>query len=170
MRPVPQARNGGSSAKGGRNAPTLPPQLAALFNMLPAYPGALMLVAGLNLALRSQLPQDVRDSLEGKHLRLRISDAGLGFNFGWRGRHFVALRRGATPDLEIAALARDLLALARREEDPDTLFFCRRLNMEGDTELGLLVKNTLDAIDAPLPELGRQALQNWLRGLPGLGR
>jgi predicted lipid carrier protein YhbT len=43
--------------------------------------------------------------------------------------------------------------LARRLEDPDTLFFSLRLSMEGDTELGLLVKNTLDAIDAPLVTL-----------------
>jgi predicted lipid carrier protein YhbT len=36
-----------------------------------------------------------------------------------------------------------------RKEDPDTLFFSRRLLMEGDTELGLLVKNTLDAMELP---------------------
>jgi predicted lipid carrier protein YhbT len=47
----------------------------------------------------------------------------------------------------ISATTRDYLALALREEDPDTLFFSRRLLMEGDTDLGLLVKNTLDAVD-----------------------
>lgn len=49
--------------------------------------------------------------------------------------------------MAIAASARDFMLLARRLEDPDTLFFSRRLVMEGDTELGLLVKNTLDALD-----------------------
>ena len=44
----------------------------------------------------------------------------------------------------------DFALLAARKEDPDTLFFSRRLVMEGDTELGLLVKNTLDAIEQPL--------------------
>jgi predicted lipid carrier protein YhbT len=34
-----------------------------------------------------------------------------------------------------------------RQEDPDTLFFQRRLTIEGDTELGLEVKNILDALD-----------------------
>ena len=34
-----------------------------------------------------------------------------------------------------------------RDEDPDTLFFARRLTIEGDTELGLMVKNALDALD-----------------------
>jgi predicted lipid carrier protein YhbT len=43
--------------------------------------------------------------------------------------------------------------VARRQEDPDTLFFSRRLAMEGDTELGLLVKNTIDAIELPVLDL-----------------
>ena len=37
--------------------------------------------------------------------------------------------------------------LALRREDPDTLFFQRRLMIEGDTELGLGLKNLLDSID-----------------------
>jgi len=35
---------------------------------------------------------------------------------------------------------------ALRREDPDTLFFTRRLVLEGDTALGLEIKNTLDAL------------------------
>ena len=41
----------------------------------------------------------------------------------------------------------DLLGM--RKEDPDTLFFSRRLVVEGDTELGLIAKNTLDAVELP---------------------
>jgi hypothetical protein len=44
-----------------------------------------------------------------------------------------------------AALAGGLLAT--RREDPDTLFFNRRLCIEGDTETGLHVKNLLDALE-----------------------
>ena len=36
-----------------------------------------------------------------------------------------------------------------REEDPDTLFFNRKLQIEGDTELGLITKNLLDSVDWP---------------------
>ena len=53
----------------------------------------------------------------------------------------------AAPEVTIRACAWDFYRLARRLEDPDTLFFSRRLTIDGDTELGLLVKNTLDAID-----------------------
>lgn len=146
---------------------TLPPLMAAFGRRLPAYPGSLLCATALNLVLRPHLPQDVRDGLRGRKLRVRVSDAGVAFDFSWNGNAFAALAPGAGADLEIGAGSRDFLALARREEDPDTLFFARRLAMEGDTELGLLVKNTLDAIDVPLTELGRQALARLLRAPPG---
>lgn len=159
MNPVTNPHQGG--------ARPLPAPLAALGRLLPVYPGALLCVAALNLVLRAQLPDDVRASLRGKHLRVCVSDAGVAFDFTWRGEGFAALRADGVPDLEIGACARDFVALARREQDPDTLFFSRRLSMQGDTELGLLVKNTLDAIALPLTELGKQALTRLLDALPG---
>jgi O2-independent ubiquinone biosynthesis accessory factor UbiT len=63
-------------------------------------------------------------------------------------------------DLTITATAPDFVRLARREEDPDTLFFSRRLSMQGDTELGLLVKNTLDALELPVFDLSRLKRQD----------
>jgi predicted lipid carrier protein YhbT len=41
------------------------------------------------------------------------------------------------------------MLLAARREDADTLFFQRRLRMSGDTELGLYLKNFLDAFEPP---------------------
>ena len=69
---------------------------------------------------------------------------------------FVASHRQDSTDLTISANAQDFLRLAQRQEDPDTLFFNRRLSMEGDTELGLLVKNALDALELPVLNL-----QQW---------
>jgi predicted lipid carrier protein YhbT len=37
--------------------------------------------------------------------------------------------------------------LAARAEDPDTLFFQRRVSFEGETETGLAIKNALDALE-----------------------
>ena len=39
------------------------------------------------------------------------------------------------------------MSMASRQVDPDTLMFQRRLVMEGDTELGLALKNYLDGMD-----------------------
>lgn len=148
-------------------AQPLPALLASLGQRLPAYPGSLLCVTALNLVLKSHLPDDVRAGLAGRHLRVRVVDAGVAFDFTWRGDGFAALRPAGVPDLEIGACTRDFIALAKREQDPDTLFFSRRLSMEGDTELGLLVKNTLDAIELPMTELGRQAVARLLSALPG---
>nr|WP_315255083.1 SCP2 sterol-binding domain-containing protein [uncultured Duganella sp.] len=148
-------------------AQPLPALLTSLGQRLPAFPGSLLCVAALNLVLKPHLPDDVRAGLAGRHLRVRVTDAGVAFDFTWRGDGFAALRAAGVPDLEIGACARDFIALAKREQDPDTLFFSRRLSMEGDTELGLLVKNTLDAIELPVTELGRQAITRLLSVLPG---
>ena len=118
---------------------------------LPAYPGSCLFAAGLNLVITPQLPADVCAALDGKLVSIRVLDAGVRFDVRWRKGRFEPQRAGGVPDLAIGASARDFMLLAQRREDPDTLFFSRRLSMEGDTELGLLVKNTLDAIDLTNP-------------------
>ena len=130
--------------------PSLPAPVGRLLSMLPAYPGSCLFAAALNRILARHLPDDVRAGLAGKRLRLRALDAGIAFDFCWNGRAFSAARRAGQADLSIGASMREFALLARRKEDPDTLFFGRRLVIEGDTDLGLLVKNTLDAIEQPL--------------------
>lgn len=149
----------------------LPSPVGKLLSLLPVYPGSLLFATGLNLALSGNLPEDVQQSLNGKKLRIKVTDAQLSFDFQWTNGRFAACSCQGEPDLTISASAHDFLLLARRQEDPDTLFFSRRLSMEGDTELGLLVKNTLDAIDLPVFELGKLAPSRVLgRIKPGAGR
>lgn len=133
----------------------LPRPVGDLLAKLPTYPGSLLFVTALNVALSRQLSPDVTQMLVGKRLRLRVTDAQWAFDFEWRGKRFVATQNSAGADLTISASAYDFVLLARRQEDPDTLFFSRRLAMEGDTELGLLVKNTIDAIELPVLDLER---------------
>jgi predicted lipid carrier protein YhbT len=127
--------------------------MGSLLSRLPAYPGSLLFVTGLNLALAKRLAPDVTQMLVGKKMRLRVTDAQWAFDFEWLSGRFSACQNKGAADLTISASAYDFLLLARRQEDPDTLFFSRRLSMEGDTELGLLVKNTLDAIELPVLNL-----------------
>ena len=126
---------------------TLPAAAARLGARLPQLPPTVALVAGLNLCLDRLLPRDALEPLTGKRLLLCVSDAGLALRFTFGARGFRPLFDAHAPDLTITATTRDYLALALREEDPDSLFFSRRLLMEGETDLGLLVKNTLDGID-----------------------
>jgi len=131
----------------------LPRAMGDLLGKLPAYPGSLLFVTALNVALSRQLSPDVTQLLLGRKLRLCVTDAQWAFDFCWRANRFVATQNPGEADLTISASAYDFVLLARRQEDPDTLFFSRRLAMEGDTELGLLVKNTIDAIELPVLDL-----------------
>ena len=128
---------------------TVPAPLAKLVARLPQQPPTHVLTLALNLALGRILPRDTLAPLTGHHLQMRVLDAGLTLDFTLTDKGFrcSAPVTGKKPDLIISATTRDFMALALREEDPDTLFFSRRLRMEGDTDLGLLVKNTLDAAD-----------------------
>jgi len=125
----------------------LPAVLGKALANLPPYPGSILFVAGLNLTLARHLPSSTLETLGGRTLRIHVRDAGIRFDFIWRAGIFHAAHHRGGVDLTISASAYDFFLLARRHEDPDTLFFSRRLTMEGDTELGLWVKNTLDAID-----------------------
>lgn len=128
---------------------TLPAPLARLGARLPQTPPTLALIAGLNLALDRMIPREPLEPLLGKRFAIRVLDAGMTLRFAYGSRGFRPIFDAAPPDLTISARSRDFIALMAREEDPDTLFFSRRLLMEGDTDLGLLVKNTLDGIELP---------------------
>ncbi|MCX7897054.1 MAG: SCP2 sterol-binding domain-containing protein [Rhodocyclaceae bacterium] len=128
---------------------TLPAVVARVGATLPSWPPTLALVTALNLALGRLLPRAPLAPLLGKRFALRVQDAGLTISFGYATQGFFPCFDDRPADLVIGARARDFLALLLREEDPDTLFFNRRLVMEGDTDLGLLVKNTLDGVEWP---------------------
>lgn len=132
---------------------TLPRIIGAAASRLPQLPPTFGLTSALNLALDRILPREPLEPLVGKLVCLRVTDGGLTLNFTLTEKGFRPAVSRSKPDLTISAATRDFIALALREEDPDTLFFNRRLVMEGDTDLGLLVKNTLDAIDWPRLDL-----------------
>lgn len=116
---------------------------------LPPSPHSVLLAAAFNRVLGRNIEPELLLPLQGKTLCIQVSDARLTFFFGADRTGFVARRLSHTPQITITASARDFVRLALREEDPDTLFFARRLRMEGDTELGLLLKNILDSVDPP---------------------
>lgn len=61
------------------------------------------------------------------------------------GRLRRAPRRQA--NVHIRGCLNDFWLLATRREDPDTLFFGRRLCIEGETETGVHLKNLLDSLE-----------------------
>ena len=78
---------------------------------------------------------------------IRISDAGLSYRITLADGRLQTAGQDRIHDLSIEGSIYDFLLLASRREDADTLFFNRRLRLGGDTELGLYVKNFLDALE-----------------------
>ncbi|MCZ8293374.1 MAG: SCP2 sterol-binding domain-containing protein [Hylemonella sp.] len=134
----------------------VPAPLARLVSRLPVAPPSWALAQVLNQMLRrGVLPADM-SLLAGRHYEIEVRDLGLRLCFTASARGFSAAAAGA-PDLRLSATLADFARMMLREEDPDTLFFHRRLVIEGDTELGLVVKNLLDSVD-----WSRTPLARWM--------
>lgn len=150
-----------------------PPQLASLVTRLPDAPPSLVFSVVANRLLWPALKTLDWQPLAGRRYAIRVKDLGLCLRFTVSPRGFapdILAHDRSAPDLTISATARDFMLLLSRREDPDTLFFSRRLVSEGDTELGLTVKNLLDALDTEtvlcgLPAPLARAAQRLVRRL-----
>ena len=113
---------------------------------LPMQPPALALAAAMNRWLHPRLPADAREALSHRCVEISVTDLGLVLRLQLHRRGFGLAPRAAPVALRIAAAAPAYWRLLRGQDDADRLFFERALVMEGDTEMGLVLKNTLDAI------------------------
>lgn len=100
----------------------------------------------LSWQFRQALADGELEFLEGRWLSIDVRDIGLRWFTSVENDRLI-VSNNAQADVSFSADASDLLMIAARKQDPDTLFFQRRLVIEGDTELGLYVKNLMDAIE-----------------------
>lgn len=132
----------------------------ALLRLLPEAPPAHALALALNAGICLGLvTRELLEPLRGKAVSLEATDLGTRVRVAYDGTRFRGYGGAAPADLTIRSTVSGFVALGLRREDPDTLFFTRRLVMTGDTDLGLIVKNLLDAIDwsrLPLPSFLRR--------------
>ena len=105
-----------------------------------------MLQQILNWQFHHALAEGELNFLEGRFLGIEIGDVNLTWVTTIQNGQLAVLQ-DAEADVWFRGDANDLLLVAARRLDPDTLFFQRRLVIEGDTELGLEVKNLMDAIE-----------------------
>ena len=137
-------------------ADSLPtPRLPQLFSLLgrkaPTAVHSRALAALLNRFFATPMREGELEFMDGRVMEVEVLDTGLRFRVTLAGDRIVAPSGMSEPDLTIRGDLYDFLLLVSRREDPDTLFFNRRLKLGGDTELGLYVKNFLDAIE-PEPQ------------------
>lgn len=119
---------------------------------IPSPVASLPLMAMLEIARRREWLL-APETLYGKSFLITIEDLGLQLRFVCEEGKFKPKMstdaQSAPADVRLSALAVDFFQLASGMEDADTLFFKRRLKIEGDTELGVAVKYWLDASERP---------------------
>ena len=126
---------------------TIPPLIGKISEKMPNWPADQMVVLALNLSVRlGILPQEQLETLEGRVIGFEVLDLSFATAVTCLSGKFWHAEV-ETAELMMRANAAQFLQLLNRQEDPDTLFFNRSLLIEGDTELGLIVKNLLDSVD-----------------------
>ncbi|MBB1440621.1 SCP2 sterol-binding domain-containing protein [Shewanella sp. SG41-4] len=156
------------SANLAKNVLHFAPQVSRRsLNLMPEALKIIVINKLLNLVLAEQLKTDELDFLKQKWVGICVDDIGLRFEVGVEQQ--LRVRAFTQPDVTLSANVPELILVAAGKEDPDTLFFQRKLRIEGDTELGLEVKNLLLSIELdnlPKPaQIGIEQLAKVLQRL-----
>ena len=127
--------------------PHLPGAMGWAVRVVPDRLHQVALARSLNYALREAISAGELDFFCDKLLNICVKDIGVQFSVRYCNHKLVVAEAPAEPDLRFSASSYDLLLIATQRLDPDMLFFQRRLEMNGDTELGLGIKNLLASIE-----------------------
>jgi len=148
------------------NAPLILRLLSLPIAIIPVRVHSTAVVTVLNRVFAEALRNGELDFLRDRTVRIHVQDMQLTFSISLRGGRLKASRKKDIPDLSISGSLHAFLQLAARTMDTDTLFFQRRLRTEGDTELGLEVKNFLDGFDVDSTWLPKQISNIAQKALP----
>lgn len=124
----------------------LEPILSVPLRLVPGVVHAEIIARAFNHLMRGQTLVERLGELDGRVVGIQVEDTGTHVAFRISGSRLAAASPGEAM-VHIRGNLAEFLKLATRTEDPDTLFFQRRLAIEGDTETGLHVKNLLDGLD-----------------------
>ncbi len=131
----------------------MPKILRPSLRLLPFTAQKAMLLPALSSVFHEALEDGDFEFLQDRWLKIAIIDLELTWWLSFDKHKLVMASKDEmaannnSEDVSFSATGDDLVLIAGRKQDPDTLFFQRRLKIEGDTELGLEVKNLIDAID-----------------------
>lgn len=138
----------------------LPPprRWAPLLRLVPAPWQRQVLEQAVGRLLAQPIGAGDLEFMQGRRLGIEVSDLGLAWVLELDGERLRAV--DAAAEASVRGSATDLLLLASRLEDADTLFFQRRLEVTGDTELGLTARNLLDRLPWESVPLGVRIMLN----------
>lgn len=123
-----------------------PTRLAPPLRLLPQALQRRLFETAMARVLAQPLAVGSLDFMRDRRLGIEVSDLGLAWVIELDGERLRACAPGIAAEATVRGTLTDLLLLASRLEDADTLFFQRRLLLTGDTELGLTARNLLDRL------------------------
>ncbi|HWS79221.1 MAG TPA: SCP2 sterol-binding domain-containing protein, partial [Thermomonas sp.] len=135
-----------------------PHRFAPLLRAVPPSLRKRVIERAMAQALAQPLADGAIEFMAGRRLGIEVSDLGIGWVVELQGARLVVVDEPA--EATVRGTATDLLLLAGRREDADTLFFQRRLVLTGDTELGLTARNVLDRLPWEQVPLGLRIALN----------
>lgn len=129
------------------NMVTFPESFVLPLKIIPQALHNRALATVLNRVFTDDLNNNELEFLNHKLVSIEVHDLELTYHLTLCNNRLQAGKPHEKSDLTVRSSLFDFMSLASQQEDPDTLVFQRRLVMEGDTELGLALKNYLDALD-----------------------
>lgn len=135
-----------------------PRRVAPVLRAVPPSVQRRLLERAMAKVLAGPLAGGALEFMDGRRLGIEVSDLGLRWVVELQGTRLVVVDTPA--EATVRGTVTDLLLLAGRLEDADTLFFQRRLVLTGDTELGLTARNLLDRLPWERVPLGLRIALN----------
>ncbi|CAG8998087.1 MAG: Ubiquinone biosynthesis accessory factor UbiJ [Candidatus Celerinatantimonas neptuna] len=137
----------------------MPGLLKLPVNLVPFAMQRPVLEMALNRLLAEAVEEGDLDFLESRWAAIHVRDLEKRWFITNHAGHLQVASSALRHDVCFSGDLNDFVLLMGRQQDPDTLFFQRRLVIEGDTQLGLEIKNLLDNIDYDdMPKLVSQLL------------
>lgn len=140
-----------------------PSRVAPVLRRMPQALQRRLLERAVAAVLAEPIARGLFDFMHGRRLGIEVADLDLRWTLALHGDRLVAV--DDAPEACVRGSATDLLLMATRLEDADTLFFQRRLVLIGDTELGLTARNVLDRLPWESVPLALRILLHRAAGL-----
>tara|TARA_R110001599_G_scaffold72427_2_gene201031 strand:+ start:468 stop:1127 length:660 start_codon:yes stop_codon:yes gene_type:complete len=125
----------------------VPGLLAKPFTSAPFFAQSFILKKVITPIFSQLMLNTDPEVFKGRWIKLAISDINLECIMTANQKLELEFKKVGRTDVTIRGNLKSFILLASQKEDPDTLFFQRDLVIEGDTDLGLHLKNLLDAFD-----------------------
>jgi len=127
-----------------------PQGLIRIATRMPQKLNFLVVEKLLNSTFAEQINDGDFDFLENRQLQLEIIDASLFVGLSFHKNRLTCQHfhnHACTAEVTLSIDSLNAIHLIQQEIDPDTLFFQRKLRIQGDTELAHHMKNTIDTLN-----------------------